>query len=244
MMTSVSGFQSGRKLLNMEGAIFSRSSDPKNRDSRTWARVESPEAARLLTDLTELRYLEPFLRRECTVKEAADTLGVPLDTLYFRVRRAERLGVLRVSRLERRAGRAVKRYTTSADGFFVPFLTVPDADFEGLVLGFDLMLERLLIRNSLVAAHNESKAALFGFRVFLDDAGRLKVDAATGPLEPYDFLDPRNPATYTAWQQLQLGFEDAKALQFEMDALWRKYARRQGSQEYLVRFAMAPLLEP
>ena len=222
----------------MEAASFSSALHGK-----TWSRIEDGEAARLLTTLEELRFLEPFLGAERSVKEAADALGVPLDALYFRVRRAERLGLLRVTRLEARAGRAVKHYATVSDGFFVPFLAVPDADFEGLSLGLDLPLERRLIRNILVAGHDESRAALFGIRIYRDPWGCLGVDAATGPHEPYDFLEPRNPATYTAWPELNLDFEDAKALQREMDALWRRYADRGGSQRYSLRLGMAPLLE-
>lgn len=224
----------------MKEAVFS--------SPRTWLQVESPEAARILIDLGELRYLEPFLGRERTVKEAADALGVRIDDLYFRVRRAERLGLLRVVKLEPRAGRAVKRYTTVADGFFVPHRVAPAGGFEALVLGIDLHLERVLIRSLLNANHafvthggHEARSANFGLRIFRDDSGELQGDAAYAPQEPYEFLEPASPATYSMWPQLNLDFEDAKALQREMDALWKRYAARTGAQRYLLRMGLSPI---
>jgi hypothetical protein len=219
----------------MKEAVFSRPPE------RVWSCIESPEAARILTDLTELYYLEPFFGRERTVKEAATALGATIDDVYFRVRRAERLGVLRVIKLEPRAGRAVKRYTSVADGFFVPYRVAPVGGFEALVLGIDLRLERLLIRSLLNANHDESRAANFGLRLFRDHAGEVQIEAAFGPEEPYDFLEPGSPATYSMWPQLNLDFEDAKALQREMDALWKRYAAKSGAQRYLLRLGMTPI---
>ncbi len=212
-------------------------------DTRVWRSIELPDAAKLLTDLTELRYLEPFFGQERTVKEAADVLKVSLDDLYFRVRRAQRLGLLKVVNLESRAGRAMKRYTLVADGFYVPFMVVPNLDFEGLVLGFDLQLERILIRNVLLAGHDDSFISDFGVRVYLDDAGHLTADAARGPTEPYDFLAPENPGIYTNWHPLELDFSDAKDLQRDLHAVWQKYAQKKGAQSYMLRLGLAPLLQ-
>jgi hypothetical protein len=212
-------------------------------DTRTWRSIDQPDAAKLLTDLSELRYLEPFFGHERTVKEAADVLKVTIDDLYFRVRRAQKLGLLRVVNLEPRAGRAMKRYTLVADGFYVPFRVVPNIDFEALVLGFELQLERLLIRNVLAAGHDDSFVSSFGVRVYLDDAGHLTADAAKGPTQPYDFLASENPGIYTTWNQLELDFEDAKDLQRDLHAVWQKYARKKGAQSYLLRLGLAPLLQ-
>jgi hypothetical protein len=212
-------------------------------DTRTWVNIDLPDAAKLLTDLTELRYLEPFFGHERTVKEASDVLKVTIDELYFRVRRALKLGLLKVTNLESRAGRAMKRYRLVADGFYVPFQIVPNLDFEGLVLGFDLQLERILIRNVLLAGHDDSFISSFGVRVYLDDAGRLTADAAKGPTEPYDFLATENPGIYTGWHPLELDYQDAKELQRDLHAVWQKYAQKKGAQSYLLRLGLAPLLQ-
>jgi hypothetical protein len=78
--------------------------------------------------------------------------------------------------------------------------------------------------------------------VYRDAFGRLAVDAAYGPHEPYDFLEPQHPAMYSAWPELNLDFAEAKTLQRELDTLWRRYAGRQGGQKYQLRLALAPLL--
>jgi hypothetical protein len=212
-------------------------------DTRTWRSIDLPDAAKLLTDLTELRYLEPFFGHERTVKEASDVLKVTIDDLYFRVKRALKLGLLTVTNLETRAGRAMKRYTLVADGFYVPFQVVPNIDFEGLVLGFDLQLERILIRNVLLAGHDDAFISSFGVRVYLDDAGHLTADAAKGPNEPYDFLAPETPGIYTGWYPLELDYQDAKDLQRDLHAVWQKYAQKKGVQSYLLRLGLAPLLQ-
>ncbi len=146
--------------------------------SDAWKRLGSPRAARLLADPDELCYLEPFIGFERTVTEAADTLKVPLDRLYFRVRRAHALGILRVVRLEPRVGRAVKRYTASADGFFVPSQLVSSGDFEALALAFDLHLERLLVHSIIGVSHRELSEGEFGVWIFRDPRGHLTIDAA------------------------------------------------------------------
>ncbi len=211
--------------------------------SQAWFRLTSQAAAALLTDPNELRFLEPFIAQERTVSEAAAALGVPLDSLYFRVRRAVKLGILQVARVEARAGRPVKRYTSSALGFFVPYQLAPTADFEALALTFDLRLERLLMHSLLVANHREEAVGNFGIRIFRDAEGRLELDAAFSPERPYDFFAPENPATFSVWPELMLDFGDAKTLQSELAALWQRYAAKRGGQRYLLRLGLAPLLE-
>ena len=208
----------------------------------TWQCVESPLTAKLLTDVDELNMLKPFFV-PCTVKAAADTLGVPLDVLYYRVRRARKLGLLRVASTQPRAGRAIKRYVLCADGFFVPSRVATGSDLQSLLVGLQKPLEHLLNRNLLASAHSDPQARGFGLRVYRDEAGSLVIDAAHGPHEPYEFLAAHNPATFTAWNQLKLDFDDAKALQQDLQDLWLKYARKRGGQRYLLRLAMAPLLE-
>ena len=211
---------------------------------RRWSRVDAPAAARLLTDPDELRLLEPFVHASLTVKEAAAALNIRLDALYFRVRRAERLGLLRVASVEPRSGRPVKRYSSVAAGFFVPYSAAPFESFEALALGYDLRLERLLVRNVIAASHADSLAPDFGVRIYRDDEGHLTVDAAFGPEEPYDFTAPSNPATYSAWRELSLDFHDAKVLQAELDALASRYRGKKGAGRYLLRLGLAPLLTP
>lgn len=83
--------------------------------------VVQDEGLGALADHDMRRFLEPFLGRECTARAAANELGEDLDRVLTRVRRFLRVGLLRVTRIEPRAGRAVKFYQTVADGFFIPY---------------------------------------------------------------------------------------------------------------------------
>lgn len=51
------------------------------------------------------------------------------------------------------------------------------------------------------------------------------------------------PALWTAWAVLKLDFADAKAFQRELAALVGRYGDKRGSQDYLVRLALAPTLK-
>lgn len=92
--------------------------------------MRTPEQARLLSDDAATRFLEPFLGRERSASQAARELGVPLDTLLYRVKRFLDAGLLEVVREEPRAGRPIKIYRTVADGFYVPFGLTSFAEHE------------------------------------------------------------------------------------------------------------------
>ena len=93
-------------------------------------RAHTAEQARLLTDDAATRFLEPFLGRERSASQAARELGVPIDTLLYRVSRFLEAGLLEIVREEPRAGRPIKIYRTVADGFYVPFELTSYAEHE------------------------------------------------------------------------------------------------------------------
>lgn len=93
-------------------------------------RVRTEEQARLLSDPATVRFLEPFLGRERSASQAAEELGVAIDTLLYRVRKFLAAGLLRIVREEPRAGRPIKIYSTVAEGFYVPFELTGFADHE------------------------------------------------------------------------------------------------------------------
>lgn len=95
-----------------------------------FATVADPDAGKLLSDPTWIRFLEPFLGRTSGIAEAARRLGEPLDAVRYRVHRMERAGLLEVVDQRRRAGRPVRLYRSVADGFVVPFEATPFVDLE------------------------------------------------------------------------------------------------------------------
>lgn len=189
-----------------------------------------------------LRQLEPFLAREATVAEAARQTGAKPNTVLSRVRRFLRLGLLRVAGEKPRAGRPVKRYRTVADTFFVPFDATSAENLEAALAERDAYWEALL-RQGVVRARSEA-AESWGTRVYRDARGRLQVQTAVTPEKNFTTLNPEGPAVLSAWRdRVYLDFEDAKTLQRELFELLLQYQRKEGAQRYIVRLALAPVLE-
>ena len=92
--------------------------------------VETEKQAQLLTDPKSKAFFKPFLARECSVSGAAQTLGCPLTTVHYRVRRFLEVGLLEAIREDKRKGRAVKIYRSRYDAYFIPFSLTPYATLE------------------------------------------------------------------------------------------------------------------
>jgi hypothetical protein len=204
--------------------------------------VRDPAAARWLLRPAGLRQIEPFLGVDRSVSEAAAATGEKANTVLRRVTRLRQLGLIEVVGTVRRAGRPIRRYRTTADVFFVPFEATGADDLESAIAERDAYHERLLRRN-VVRARAEAMGS-WGTRVYRDERGRLQVQTAVAPDANATLLDDDMPAALSAWRdQLELDFEDAKALQRELFDLVLRYARRTGAQRYVVHVGLAPILD-
>lgn len=94
--------------------------------------VTDPAAIALLLRERPRRVLAAFLSGETTVSAAARQTGLDLRVVHRDVQALTRAGLLRVTGLERRAGRPVKHYQPSADAYFVDHLNTPAADLGEL----------------------------------------------------------------------------------------------------------------
>jgi hypothetical protein len=205
-----------------------------------WRRVTDPDAARTLTDPAAVDLLAPFLGRESTVARAAERLGLDVGALYYQVKRLEKLGLVRVSRLEPRPGRAIRHYRATADLFFVPLDALPLQTVEDLLERVHAHHQRELERDLAAVLRDAGLSGEWGFRVHASPSGRISSDLAVDPERPYDPRDPGGPAALDGWVNLRLGFEDAKALQRDLVELLGRYQARRGAQAYTLRVALAP----
>ena len=217
--------------------------------NRAWLRVEG-EAVGVFTNRKRLRMLEPFVGGECTVKAAAERANVPLNLMHYHAMKFLELGLLEVARLEARRGRAVKHYRAVADGFFLPYSNLPTATTEEHIAAFDAPMREALIRAIAASAHQLGGHQAWGRRFALDERGILGMFTGPDPEEQRDFdiigvlLTDHAPAFWNSWDVLELEPNEAKAFQREVAALAHKYRNRGGGGRYLVRFALAPCLEP
>lgn len=95
--------------------------------------ITNPEAARALTETKASQLLIPFMKCPLSLSDAAKELGVKLPRLSYHVNRFIEFGLLEVICTERRGGRSVKLYRSTAKTFFIPFHVTPSESLEHLV---------------------------------------------------------------------------------------------------------------
>jgi hypothetical protein len=231
---------SPRAAPTAEPASAPQHPDPEAGAHRNYRVVREPGPAALLMSPTSLRQLAPFLGRERTVGRAAEELGELPNTVFKRVQRFVRAGLLEVARERPRRGRALKLYRTVAESFFVPFEATAAESLEAALAERDAYWERLLRRN-VVRARREALGT-WGTRVYRDARGRLQIQTAITPEADATTLDAAAPAVLSSWRDsVMLDFEEAKALQRELYALLLRYEQKLGAQRYIVRLALAPV---
>lgn len=216
--------------------------------------IDDQTVARMVTDPTTRRYLEPLLVREHSASELATAVGVPLSTALYRIRRFIESGLVAETRRSPRGGRPIRHYRAVADGFFVPFVATPLDAVELLAPEVFRPWSDLLTSNIARAWLEASgDAGSLGFRLAVDESGVIQRDIvpvtapAGSPVDPQAFfvglLSSDAPAVWDTWGRISLMPEDAKELQRELAALLARYQRREraGARRHIVRLAMAPV---
>lgn len=153
-------------------------------------------------------------------------LQAPLPKLHYHVERLIAAKVLRVSRSEKRAGRAIRYFRAVADRFWVPqeFLHELPGDARAAELREALRREN-------------GKAGEISLLYAPDPQGRITVrlvrDEDAGP-----------PRTIELWWWLHLDPEQRAALGKEMAELLQRYGKLkpgEGTRTYLAHAAFAPV---
>ncbi len=120
-------------------------------EALTSLEIIHPDVALFLADVSKSRHIRPFFAKECTLSQAAKELDLPLGTMRYWVSKMEELGLLKLSRTEKRKGSPIKYYRTVADTFVVPLEVFPLTSIEELLrLKEELWLQR--IRTALANA--------------------------------------------------------------------------------------------
>ena len=204
--------------------------------------VTTAAAAQTLADPLRQRFLAPFLGRECTVARAAAELGVPPNSLLYRVKRAEAAGLLRVVRETPRAGRTVKVYRSVADAFYAPFALTQAATLEALLASMEVPYKTAFYRSvaqTLTRAETE-----VGLVVWRSAAGEVRTRFAAGPDRLFGPLEDDAPSVLPFWSpEVWLEPDDAKALLGEMVSLIERYHYRRGRKRYLLQLGLVSLGE-
>ncbi len=211
---------------------------------RSTAVADDPAQVALLFDLDQLPYLGPFLGRESSAAAAAAELGVPVDRVLTRVRRFLRVGLLEVTRVEPRKGRAVKHYRTVADEFFVPADAV---DTSADLLRYERTWQRRWTAALEAAIVDELRARTpgGGVRIHRTATGRVTADPGSAPGVPWVPRAGATPPLVFEWRPVRLAEGDARALETELRDLVARYAAAEtpGAPAYALGAHLAPLPE-
>lgn len=216
--------------------------------------VTDPAQARLLSDPANFRFFEPFLARERSVAAAAEEVGCSLDTLLYRVGTFLKVGLLRVSRLEKRAGRPIKHYRSVSDAYFIPFEVTPYAGLEERLDAYYRERQKILVP---AGARLLRSLGHEGRRVYRrSDDGEVWQESAGDTQTFIDFYDAeayarrfearRGPFGEMMDDTLYLTEVEAKVLLLEFHDLWWRYAQRRSHSEesgrpYFMQFNFLPL---
>ncbi len=192
--------------------------------SRT-LRIDAPDCAAAFVDPKRRRILTAFMGRERSLSEAAALLEMPLNRLAYHVGTLHRLGLLRVARAQKRAGRPIRFYRAVADRFLVPAAAMGRRPGAGLAAEMRMALDRA---EQLAGASDMLLAIGADGRPTMTRSG---AETATDACE--------------YWRALILSRSEARALAAELGALLRKYQGPpgKGKRPYLVHAALAPRTE-
>jgi DNA-binding transcriptional ArsR family regulator len=189
-------------------------------------RVTAGEQAAALDHALRSRLLLACARTDRSLTELARELGQPLPKLHYHVGRLVEAGLLRVSRVEPRSGRSIRRYRAIAEAFLVSLADVPEPVGERWARELRQSLAEQTRRLDLSLLYHLDEAG--GIRVrLLDPEGRGRISQA-----------------WEHWKVIRLTQEQRMALAGEVAAVIARYeaAGEPSGELFFVHAAFAPKL--
>lgn len=203
--------------------------------------IDNSDTAEFLLNTESRRLIQPFWGKAKTAAVAAKELGMSTSSLLYQINKLLDLGILKIVAEKKRAGRASKVYQTTTESYFVPFKVTKAETLEAYLQGVKSYYEKLL--TSSIAEVMQAADKDWGMRLYRDEDGKLQMLTATYP-DKVIRLDEAGPAILDFYYpDLQLDFEDAKALQQELGQVFQKYSQKRGSQKYLWHVGLTPVLK-
>lgn len=203
--------------------------------------IRNAEVARILTDLTQARLLEPFFDDDITLSDAAKKLNIKLTTLLYHVTKFIRLGLLEVSKEESRKGKAIKYYRTTAKAFFVPFDLTPSLSLKHLLTHLDQPSDEIFNRE--MARTLQDMSSEWGVDVSKESELLIMIRRRDKPRKRETNFNPKGPALVSLAGEFHLDYVTAKRLQKDLHELLESYEKKQtqGEQHYFYRVGLTPV---
>jgi hypothetical protein len=205
--------------------------------ARPWV-VDRADCAHLLAAPERFRFIAPFLGRAESIRGAAEQLGASAPRVRYWVARALAASLLRQ---EPQGPDGSARYRLRSDVLFLPSALTEAGTTEALAVAWSDPWQRLLIRS---VSRVVERAGPVGLRLRRGADGMLDYRLAHGPTR--DIAFEHLPPLSLGWiTDMWLDEDDARALQRELHAIAARHAgQRAGPQRYIMRLALAPLIEP
>jgi predicted transcriptional regulator len=202
--------------------------------------LKNARAARILANPDIAVYLKPFMHQALSIKQAAEELHLPIQTMHYRVKQMEQAGLLEVVNTKARRGRPIKQYQAKAITFKISTKLIPPTLLQALDhhLSWKRQLEHGLEQATGLPKYQEH------LMVCLDQDGLLIWSSENENAKSQAFLDEDFPAVFDMWTGgLHLNRKDAKQLQLELWQLYERYAHLGGKGKYVMHLGLAPAPE-
>jgi DNA-binding Lrp family transcriptional regulator len=202
--------------------------------------LKNARAAQILANPDIAVYLKPFMYQALSIKQAAEMLHLPIQTMHYRVKQMEKAGLLKVVSTKARRGRPIKHYQAKATTFKIATKRIPPTILQALDhhQSWKRQLERGLEQAFGLPKYQEHVI------VYLDQDGLLIWDSELQTTKNPEFLDKDFPAVFNMWNGgLRLNRKEAKQLQLELWELYERYAHRGGDGKYVMHLGLAPAFE-
>ncbi|WP_243031097.1 helix-turn-helix domain-containing protein [Thermus altitudinis] len=199
--------------------------------------VKNSLAARLLADPDMAVCLKPFMKGPASVKDLALAQGLSPQQAYYRVGLLLKAGLLQPAGLLLQRGRYIRLYRAVDTDFRIPRELVPERVWVALE-GAQSWQEEW---EKALELYDPGYGTVL--RVFLNPEGILEFGSEGEP----DILAEEFPPLVNLWSAgLHLRWEEAKAFQRELLALYHRYAalsparKEEGQPRYLLHLGLAP----
>ena len=193
--------------------------------------LSGSEAALFFVQIMSVRHLIPFINRDCSLAEAAKSLGITKSHMSYWLRKMLRLELIEQIRVEKRGKHNVPLYRATAERFTVPLDQVPvDSDEEILTLNsreFEEFERRSIVRST--SNNNKGWNLCFSYE---DKFPQLRMVPPSGEVQ--------QPKHLHKWGCLSLSEPQAMALRAEIMALLERYASQEciGGKDHLYKFLL------
>lgn len=206
--------------------------------------VTSEEMADIIINSDHWRMLALFANQERNLSQAASILNLKLPSLTYRVNKWLDLGLLEVSREEKRHGRAIKYYQAVSKRFFIPFTLTKSETLEDFLIEMTKSTHEATLRETAHVLHN--RKGDWGFLFYSSNEPKgptFSANIVNNAKEAKALHGADQPALFETLSKLRLSFDTAKELQRDLEALHNKYQGKQvnNQQEYLIRLGLTPL---